>query len=151
MKQEVVQERPNKYRRRLRLVPTKAQFRSALTNGRLLDKAIDARSAFMRRLRDLTYQHEADLGGNDILSEGQRAIVRRVAMLEIQLENLEHKFAENDGVASRYDLDCYQRASNSLRRLLESLGLHRGRIPRNVNTSLGDILRNGHRQAEVQP
>src|SRR5262249_16947268 len=88
--------------------------------------------AFMRRSRDLIYQHETDLGGVDSLSEGQRAIVRRVAMLQVQLEALERKFAENEGTASRWDLEAYQRASNSMRRLLESLGLNKGRVPRDI-------------------
>jgi hypothetical protein len=86
--------------------------------------------------------HESDAGGYDALSEGQKALIRRIAMIEVQLEMLEHRFAQNDGAASRLDLEAYQRCSNSLRRLLESLGLHKGRVPRDV-TSLGEVLRNG--------
>jgi hypothetical protein len=86
----------------------------------------------MRRLRDLLRAHEADLGGSDILSEGQRAIIRRATLLTVQCEMLEQKFAEHDGAASAADLEVYQRCSNSLRRLLESLGLHLGRKARDV-------------------
>jgi hypothetical protein len=140
MKAHVAEESEQKRRRRLRLIPSKAQFRSAMTNGRIFERDVDLRSKFMRRLRDLIYTHETDLGGVETLSEGQRAIVRRVSMLQVQLEQLEHRFAEADGAASRLDLEAYQRCSNSLRRLLESLGLHRGRIAKDI-TSLGDILR----------
>jgi hypothetical protein len=116
------------------LLPSKV--RSALTNGTSILADMDHRSAWMRRFRDLLRAHEADLGGEDILSEGQRAIIRRAAMLELQCEMLEQKFAAKEGAASRFELESYQRASNSLRRLLESLGLHRGRKPRDVIPSL---------------
>jgi hypothetical protein len=96
----------------------------------------------MRRLRDLIYTHEADLGGAEYLSEGQKALIRRVSMLEAQLEQMEAKFAANDGIAGAKDLDLYGRTSGNLRRLLESLGLHKGRVPRDI-TTLGDVLRSG--------
>jgi hypothetical protein len=86
----------------------------------------------MRRFRDLLYAHESDLGGVEHLSEGQRSILRRAAMLELQCELYEEKFATNEGLASTLDLNMYQRTSNSLRRLLESLGLNRGRHARDV-------------------
>jgi hypothetical protein len=92
----------------------------------------------MRRLRDLLYAHEADLGGRDILSEGQRTIIRRATLLTVQCELLETKFAQHDGHASTLDLDCYQRCCNTLRRLIESLGLNEGRKPRDVNTIESD-------------
>ena len=78
--------------------------------------------------------HESDLGGVDVLSEGQRTILRRIAMLELQLEMLETRFAENNGEASGKQLELYQRTAGALRRLLESLGLHEGRKARDVNT-----------------
>jgi hypothetical protein len=58
-----------------------------------------ASGKFARRMRDLIYQHEADLG-SDNLNEGQRALVRRISLLQCQLENLERTFAENDGNAT---------------------------------------------------
>jgi hypothetical protein len=88
----------------------------------------------MRRLRDLLLAHEADLGGRDLLSEGQRTIIRRATLLTVQCELMETKFAEADGLASNLDLDCYQRCCNTLRRLIESLGLNEGRKPRDLNT-----------------
>ena len=86
----------------------------------------------MRRLRDLIESHEQDLGGSDFVSESQRRLVRRAAMLTLQTELLDSKFASDEAAASRVDLELYQKLSNTLRRLLETLGLKR--IPRDVST-----------------
>jgi hypothetical protein len=94
---------------------------------------VDERGPWCRRLRDLVFAYESDLGGADNnQSEGQRAICRRAAMLELQLEMLETRFAQNGGQASSDQLQLYQRTANSLRRLIESLGLNRGRVARDV-------------------
>jgi hypothetical protein len=128
-----------RHRKTLDLTPSKV--RSAITNGSAILAGQDHRGAWMRRLRDLLNAHENDAGGYDSLSEGQRAIIRRAAMLEIQCELLESKFAaSDDGAASKADLDLYQRTANSLRRLLESLNLHRGRLQRDVTPRLSDYL-----------
>jgi hypothetical protein len=121
--------------RKHRDVP-QSRVRSALTNGTslFLGNDIDQRGPFCRRLRDLQRQHEADLGGRDVLSEGQRTILRRIAMLELQLEMMESRFAQNGGEASLKQLETYQRVASALRRLLESLGLHQGRKARDVTT-----------------
>jgi hypothetical protein len=52
------------------------------------------------------------------------SIVRRAAVLSLELEIMEAKF-EHEGEASLKQLDAYQRTANSLRRLLEAVGLHR--------------------------
>ncbi len=95
----------------------------------------------MRRLRDLINQHTADLGGEDFVSESEKRLVRRAAMLTIQLEMMDSKFALNDGEASRVDLETYQRCSNSLRRLLKSLGLQRRQRDVTPAPRLHDYLR----------
>ena len=99
--------------------------RSAITNGRHLLPEVDGRSAWMRRYRDLIDAHEVDLGGEDLISESERRLIRRSAMLTVQLEMMDARFAQSESEASRIDLDAYQRASNSLRRLLQTLGLNR--------------------------
>ena len=78
--------------------------------------------------------HENDLGGRDILSEGQRTILRRIAMLELQPEMLETRFAQNEGEASAKQLELYQRTAGALRRLLESVGLNEGRKAKDIST-----------------
>src|SRR5918997_846541 len=101
-----------------------SRIRSAVTNGHRVLNDVDHRSAGMRRLRDLIQLHTNDLGGDDTISEAERRLIRRAAMLTLQLEMLDQKFATEDG-ACRLDLELYQRLSNTLRRLLESLGLQR--------------------------
>ena len=121
---------------------TMSKVRSAITNGSSVLYDVDHRSATMRRFRDTIQAHQADLGGEPNLSEGQKAIIRRAAMLQLQLEMMEQKFAvRDDGVATGKEIEVYQRASNSLRRLIESLGLHQGRRPRDVTPSLAEYVR----------
>jgi hypothetical protein len=91
----------------------------------------------MRRLRDLLHAHEADLGGTDILSKGQRAIIRRASMLSLQLEMMESRRAANGGEASRAQIETYQRATNTLRRVVETLGLHNSRAQSRTTSCLG--------------
>src|SRR5262245_24884578 len=112
-----------------------ATSRSRITNGALIDG--DGRSAWSRRMRDLIQLHLSDLGGADNVSEAEKSIVRRVATLTVELERMESVFAEA-GKASPEQLDLYQRVSNSMRRMLETVGLQRR--TRDV-TSLGSILR----------
>jgi hypothetical protein len=78
------------------------------------------------------------MGGVDALSEAEKSLIRRASSLELQLEMLEHKWALADYQADHQDLQVYQRVTNSLRRLLESLGLQRR--ARDVNLSLRDKL-----------
>ncbi len=102
----------------------KQHARSRLTNGSSLLSGVDGRSTWARRMRDLIELHVSDLGGVDACSNAERALVRRAACLSLECELLESQFA-TDGQASPQSLDLYQRTSNSLRRLLESLGLER--------------------------
>lgn len=99
----------------------KPQARSRISNGSAT-VAADGRTIWVRRLRDLIEAHEADLGGTDSLSQAQRSLVRRAATLSVELERMEATFA-TAGKISADDLDSYQRASNTLRRHLEVLGL----------------------------
>ena len=57
-------------------------------------------------------------------SEGERSIVRRIAVLTTELERMEEKFAKADEINGQ-ELDLYQRTAGSLRRLLESVGVQR--------------------------
>jgi hypothetical protein len=118
-----------------------SRLRSAITNGTAVLSGVDHRSPFMRRLKDLRDAHLQDAGGEDILSEGQRALIARASMLELQLEMLDSKFASNDGAASAQELDLYGRTAGALRRVLEALDLHRGRKQRDVTPTLQQYLR----------
>jgi len=95
----------------------------------------DGRSAWARRFRDLVHSYVNDLSGEDTLSEGQKALARRAALLQVELEFQEAKLARmhEDGqspAAAR--IESYGRNANTLRRLIESLELHRGRKTRDV-------------------
>jgi hypothetical protein len=110
--------------------------RSAMTNGTILP-GVDGRSTWARRLRDLVTLHVADLGGDENVSEAERAIIRRAATLICELERMEAGFAVADG-ADDAALEVYQRAANSMRRLLEAVGLQRR--ARDVTPTLGQYL-----------
>ena len=92
----------------------------------------------MRRFRDLIGAHLSDLGGESVCSEAELSIIRRAALLTLELEVLEAKF-EAEGEASIKQLECYQRTANSLRRLLESVGLKRR--PKDVTPNPLDYAR----------
>jgi hypothetical protein len=93
---------------------------------------VDERSAWVRRCKDLIHEHVADLGGVDNCSAAERSIVRRISVLTTQLERIEAKFAETNGVGRDSDIDLYIRGCGGLRRLLEAIGLQRR--PRDVST-----------------
>lgn len=98
--------------------------RSRVTNGTELLPGLDGRSLLARRFRDLIAQHTMDLGGESNVSQAQLSLIRRAAALTVELERWETRFADDDG-AKPLALDQYQRCLNSLRRVLESLGLER--------------------------
>jgi hypothetical protein len=127
---------PLSRQRRKPFVPTRAQLRSSISNGSELLHHLDHRSAWARRLRDLIVGHEQDLGGRDLLSEAQIALVRRVAVMQLQLELMEQRFADNDGEATPNQLHRYQSCSMAMRRICESLQLNRGRKAREVMSPL---------------
>jgi hypothetical protein len=117
----------------------KLHARSRISNGSAILPGVDGRSTWVRRLRDLVRLHLSDLGGDDAVSEAERSIVRRAATLTVELERLELVFALA-GEAAPEQIDLYQRTANSLRRLLESVGLERRQIDVTPPT-LEDIAR----------
>jgi hypothetical protein len=112
------------------LARVKPEGRSRISNGSAVLPGVDGRSTWVRRLRDLIGLHLSDLGGDDAVSEAERSIVRRAATLTVELERLEAVFAVA-GEAQPDQLDLYQRTANSLRRLLERVGIERR--PRDVS------------------
>jgi hypothetical protein len=117
---------------------TAKKLRSAITNGSCVLANVDHRGAEMRRLRDLVALHVSDLGGEGNISHSEAVLIRRASMLALQCELMEQRWATNGGEASRQQLETYQRASNTLRRLLQTLGL--ARRPRDVTPSLREYL-----------
>jgi hypothetical protein len=114
----------------------RAAVASRCRPGQLLP-GIDGRSAWVRRCRAVLAAHLSDTPD---ASAAEQSIIRRASVLTVELERMERQFAL-DEQASPDDLETYQRCANSLRRLLEAVGLQRR--ARDVGPSLGDILRRG--------
>ena len=76
----------------------------------------------------------SDLGGSDTLSEAQRQLVRRAAMLSVQGEKM-----EADAIAGgAIDLDAYGTLADRLSRLFARLGLKR--VARDAAPTIEAIL-----------
>jgi hypothetical protein len=106
------------------IVLGKNKTRSRLSNGHVFSRSVDERSAWARRYKDLLIVHLNDLGGPDNVSAAEAAILKRACTLIVEAERLEEKFAIA-GQAELEELDAFQRVSNTLRRLLSTLGLSR--------------------------
>jgi hypothetical protein len=112
-------------------------LRSKVTNGRrVFAIGGDGRGAWTRRWKDLHEAHIEDIGGPDGLSEAQVSLCRRVAAIEVQLEQMEAKMSEGD---VDIDMDQYGRLAGHLRRILESLGMKRVARPVNGPLTLAEI------------
>jgi hypothetical protein len=97
--------------------------RSSVSNGsRLFAVAgLDGRTQTARRFRDLIEIWTLDLGGPELLGEGQRQLVRRAASLSIMAESIEADMARD----MAFDVTVYGTIADRLRRLCETLGLQR--------------------------
>jgi hypothetical protein len=114
-------------------VGTAAQ-RSAVANGSRLLDGLDGRSAPARRYRDIAVAIATDLGGYDSLTEAQLQLVRSAAGLTVLREALDAKALNGE----RIDVGEYCRISNSLRRLLSTIGLDR--TSRDVTPSVSEYV-----------
>ena len=94
------QEVPVQMRRTVKEFGDKVHGRSGITNNRyILGKGIDYRTTDQRRLRDLIALYHSDYPDASI---AEKSLIRRICIIEQQLEMLEHKFAlRSNGVASR--------------------------------------------------
>jgi hypothetical protein len=95
--------------------------KSRITNGSALLPGVDGRSPWIRRLKDCLASH---LGDKPDATAAEQAIIRRAAVLIVELERLEQQFALA-GEADPFTLDLYGRVAGNMRRLLESVGLER--------------------------
>jgi hypothetical protein len=68
----------------------------------------------------------ADLGGSDRLSEGQRQIARRCAMLAVECEKIEALGVAGEAI----DLDTYGQLTDRMGRAFSRLGLKR--VPKTI-------------------
>jgi hypothetical protein len=132
--------------------------RSKLANGKKLLPMTDGRSATARRFRDLFEDICADLGGMDLLSEGQKQLARRAVMLPAECERLEAFAARDerpgpinwkDEAAFRFDINTYGILCDRLGRLFDRLGLERRARPTDAYLTLQSI--SARIKAERQP
>jgi hypothetical protein len=105
----------------------KPAHKSRAANRKLLPMT-DGRSATARRFKDLVEDISSDLGGKDHLSEGQRQLIRRAAMLSAESERMEALAARGE---AEFDIDLYGMICDRLGRLFGRLGLER--VARPVN------------------
>jgi hypothetical protein len=111
--------------------------RSRVSNGSsLFVDAIDGRSREARRFRDVLAEIVSDLGSASDLSEGQRQLARRAALLSVECERMEAEAVAGKAI----DLDTYGKLCDRIGRAFQRLGLRRR--PRDV-TTLGQILQGG--------
>jgi hypothetical protein len=99
-----------------------------------------------RRFRDVRAAHLMDLGGENCCSTAEQSIIRRAATLTTELERLELIFAQA-GEATPAQLELYQRTANTLRRLLEAVGMQRR--AKDVTPSVEDYVKHLNEEAEA--
>jgi hypothetical protein len=120
--------------------PARKDQRSAVTNGKRLHVVSPGDTKWARRWRDVLAEIVSDLGGADLLSEGQKQLARRCATIAIACEKMEGEAAQGCEI----DLDAYGTLTDRLGRALQRLGLERK--PRDVTPSLGELLAADQRQ-----
>jgi hypothetical protein len=101
----------------------KLAHRSSVTNGTKLFAiaGLDGRTQTARRFRDLIEIWTLDLGGPELLGEGQRQLIRRAASLSIMAESIEADLARD----LDFDVAVYGTVCDRLRRICETIGLQR--------------------------
>lgn len=117
--------------------PKKHFHRSKVSNGtRLFIEPVDGRTVMGRRFKDLVAFFVGDLGGRDVLSEGQKQLVRRTSLISALCEEMEAQAVQQ---LAKFDVDKYVVLVNCQRRLCETLGLKRVQKPVNAIESLDAI------------
>ena len=113
----------------------KPTARSRVTNGRDWLSGIDQRSSIARRYRDLMAEAIADAGGVSECSQARLQLIRRLAALSVQLEQLEAKLADGADI----DIAEYTSLTSTLVRVVSRLGINR--VARDIGPTLSDIIR----------
>lgn len=106
----------------LQTTPRKPTARARTTNGSVLLDG-DNRSIWARRCRDIIAEYCVDLGGPELVTTAELAIIRRIAVITTELEQMELAFATTG--SSYKAIDLYSRTSGNLRRMIESIGTKR--------------------------
>ena len=108
--------------------------RSEVTNSRQVFIEGDARLKVSRRFRDVLASIATDLCGVERLSEGQKQMARRCAMLSVECEKMESAAA----AGLPFDVESYGLLTDRLGRAFQRLGLRR--VMHDVTPDLSDYL-----------
>jgi hypothetical protein len=92
--------------------------------------------------------HTNDLGGPDVVTSAEAAILRRACTLITELERMESRFATK-GKSEPHELLAYQRCANSMRRLLEAVGI--ARRQRDITPSLSEYIARNYPAEDITP
>lgn len=111
--------------------------RSAVSNGSRLVQGVDGRSAPARRFRDLVNQFTEELGGDAIMSEPMRAMVKQAAAVTIEAERIQGAILRGEEINS----DELVRVSNVLQRLMNGLKTKSKTARAGQRTELSEYLR----------
>jgi hypothetical protein len=112
--------------------------RSAVSNGSRLLAGVDGRSAPARRFRDLMKEFTAELGGDAIMTEPMRALVRQAAAVTVEAEKMQTAIIRGDAV----DTEQLVRVTNTLARLMNVLKTKAKASKAGQRTELSEYLRN---------
>jgi hypothetical protein len=96
------------------------------------------RTEWARRWVDLNHVLVDHLGGNDVVSEPERALARRAATIMTRLEQMEQTFTEADDGGTDAQHETYARLTNTLRRVFGTIGIKRR--PKDVTPDLHEYL-----------
>ena len=103
------------------ITPRKPTARSRVSNGKDWLAGVDQRSSIARRYRDLMAEAIADAGGVSECSQARLQLIRRLAALSVQLEQLEAKLADGADI----DIAEYTSLTSTLVRVVSRLGINR--------------------------
>jgi hypothetical protein len=96
-----------------------ANLLDKVSNGRLLSKSVDLRTAAGRRFRHLVQSHIAEFGGVDNLTEADLGLIKQSVALQLQAEQMQEAIVRGEKV----DADALIRISGISRRLLETISV----------------------------
>lgn len=108
-----------------------------MSNGSRLLAGIDGRSATARRYRDLVRDYATELGGDDLLTEPMRAMVRQAAAVTVEAEKMQSAIVRGEAV----DTEQMVRVTNTLARLMNVLKAKAKATKAGRRTDLSEYLR----------
>ena len=93
----------------------------------------NGQTSWNRTVREVHGAMAAHLGGEDMITEPEKMLIRRIAVFESEMRLMEAKIASERQAHRDPDekfIDLYSRLVNAQRRLLESVGMKR--VPRTI-------------------